>query len=205
MSLVTVATLREYLPEIANNTEIDSELGSLLDRVEKGIASYLGFPWLDSSLSPSLSTNTYIVYVDSPSLTDSLMLQLPISPVTAVASVYSDASRQYDSGTLVDASTYDLEKSQGRIYLKAGNYTRSFATGKRANKVTLTAGYTAGTIPDDLIHGICVYASQMHRNKTNQGKDSINTRNGSVKFTKKNMPDEVKEFINPYRVPGSIL
>ena len=46
MSLVTVATLREYLPEIASNTEIDTELGNLLDRVEKGIANYLGFPWL---------------------------------------------------------------------------------------------------------------------------------------------------------------
>ena len=205
MSLVTVATLREYLPEIASNTEIDTELGNLLDRVEKGIANYLGFPWLDSALSPTLESSTYTLYVDSPLSSDIYTLQLPIAPVTAVASIYADASRQYDASTLIDSTTYDLEIATGRIILKVPLVSRNFSIGKRSNKVTCTAGFSAGTIPSDLTHAICVYASQLHRNKNTQGKESINTRSGSVKLSPKSLPLEVKEFLNPYRSPGLIL
>ncbi len=205
MSLVTVATLREYLPEIADNTEIDTQLGNLLDRVEKAVANYLGFPWLDTALSPSLESATYTLYVDSPMVNDPYTLQLPIAPVTAIASIYADASRQYDSSTLIDASTYDLEKALGRVVLNVPIVSRNFSVGKRANKVTLTAGFTAGTLPGDLSHAICVYGSMLHRNKVSQGKESLNTRSGSVRLSKKSMPEEVKEFLNPYRVPGMIL
>ena len=205
MSLVTVSTFREYLPEIASNTAIDTELGLLLDRVEKAIANYLGFPWLNSSLSPTLADSVYTVYVDRPLLSDPLTLQLPIAPVTEITSINADASRQYDSSTIIDAATYDLEQATGRVILKAGQVSRNFSIGKRANKCVIRAGFTPTTLPDDLEHGICVFASQLHRNKTNQGKESINTRNGSVRFTKKNMPVEVKETIYPYRAPGLIL
>ena len=205
MSLVTVGTLREYLPEIANNTEIDTELGALLDRVELGIASFLGFPALDSALSATLVQNTYTLYVDEPLDSDPYSLQLPIAPVTAVASVYADSGRQYTAETLIDATTYELDKTLGRINLLPAVVTRNFARGKKANKATVTAGYTAGTLPGDLEHAICVYASQLHRNKQTQGKNTINTRAGSVQLSAKNMPAEVKEFLYPYRAPGAIL
>ena len=205
MSLVTVSTLREYLPEIASNTEIDTELGNLLDRVEKGIANYLGFPLLDSALSPTLESSTYTLYVDSPMSTDAYTLQLPVAPVTAITSIYSDRGREYTEATLIDASNYELNKSLGRVSLLPPNIPRSFSNGKRSNKVTCTAGFTAGTLPGDLEHAICVYASQLHRNKQTQGKSSINTRAGSVQLSKKSLPDEVKEFLYPYRVPGTIL
>ena len=205
MSLVTVSTLREYLPEIASNTEIDTELGNLLDRVEKGIAHYLGFPLLDSALSPTLESSTYILYVDSPMETDSLTLQLPVTPVTAIASIYSDSGREYSEATLIDSSNYELNKSLGRVSLLPPNIPRAFSTGTKSNKVTCTAGFTAGTLPGDLEHAICVYASQLHRNKQTQGKNTINTRAGSVQLSAKNMPVEVKEFLYPYRAPGTIL
>ena len=137
--------------------------------------------------------------------TDSLTLQLPVTPVTAIASIYSDGGREYSAATLIDASTYELNKSLGRVSLLPPNIPRGFSNGTRSNKVTCTAGFTAGTLPGDLEHAICVYASQLHRNKQTQGKSSINTRAGSVQLSKKSLPDEVKEFLYPYRVPGTIL
>lgn len=205
MSLVTVSTLREYLPEIANNTEIDTELGYLLDRVEMSIANYLGFPMIDSNLSPTLASSLYTVYVDNPKLDDPYCLQLPFKPVTEITSIHADSSREYSTETLIDPATYDLEKAAGRVVLKVATYTRPFSNGKRANKIICTAGYTAGTLPDDLEHGICVFASMLHRNKTSQGKNSMSTRSGNVTFSPKKMPEEVKEFIYPYRSPGLIL
>ena len=200
MSLVTASTLREYIPEISSNTEIDSELTSLLDRVEQGIASFLGYPKLESSLACSLESSTYTFYVDSPISSDFYTLQLPIQPVTSITSVHSDSTREYGTSTLIDSSTYSLDQKYGQIILKPKSITRYFA-----NKVICVAGYTSGTLPNDLEHAICVFASFIHRSKSNNGKESITTRNGSVKLTPKKMPVEVKEFLYPYRAPLSIF
>ena len=44
MSLVSVATLKEYLTEIGQSTGSDTELQNMLDRVEAVVAEFLGFP-----------------------------------------------------------------------------------------------------------------------------------------------------------------
>ena len=203
MALVSAAKLREYLPEIAGNTAIDGELNSLLSRVEKGIANFLGFPKNESLLSPTLESATYTFYVDAPTDSDFYTLQLPICPVISVTSVHSDVNREYTSDTLIDSSTYDIDKKYGSIILKPYNISRYFSTGKRANKVICVAGYTSA--PADLEHAICVLASMMQRNKSNQGKESISSRNGSIKLSKKSIPLEVKEFLNNYRAPSHIM
>ena len=188
MSLVSASTLREYLPEIAGNTAIDGELNSLISRVEKGIANFLGFPYNESLLSPTLESTTYTFYVDAPTFSDLYTLQLPIAPVTSITSIHSDANREYASDTLIDASTYELDQKYGRVILKPQSVTRYFASA-----------------PADLEHAICILASMAQRNKTNQGKESLTSRNGSIRLTPKNMPLEVKEFLWPYRSPTTIL
>lgn len=203
MALVSASTLREYLPEIAGNTAIDGELNSLISRVEKGIANFLGFPFNESLLSPTLESTSYTFYVDGPIYNDIYTLQLPINPVTSITSIHSDANREYGSDTLIDASTYDLDQKYGRVILKPQSVTRYFVNAYRGNKVVCTAGYT--TAPADLEHAICVLASMLQRNKTNQGKESLTSRNGSIKLTPKNMPLEVKEYLWPYRSPSSIM
>ena len=203
MSLVSASTLREYLPEIAGNTAIDGELNSLISRVEKGIANFLGFPYNESLLSPTLESTTYTFYVDAPTFSDLYTLQLPIAPVTSITSIHSDANREYTSDTLIDASTYELDQKYGRVILKPQSVTRYFASAHRGNKVVCTAGFA--TAPSDLEHAICILASMAQRNKTNQGKESLTSRNGSIRLTPKNMPLEVKEFLWPYRSPTTIL
>jgi len=203
MALVSASTLREYLPEIAGNTAIDGELNSLIARVEKGIANFLGFPFNESLLSPSLESTTYTFYVDGPINNDFYTLQLPIAPVTSITSIHADAGREYASSSLIDASTYELDQKYGRVILKPKILTKYFDTGYRANKVVCVAGFV--TAPADLEHAICILASMAQRNKTNQGKDSINSRNGSIKLSKKSLPLEVKEYLWPYRSPNTIL
>ena len=203
MALVSASTLREYLPEIAGNTAIDGELNSLISRVEKGIANFLGFPFNESLLSPTLESTTYTFYVDAPIYDDFYTLQLPIAPVTSITSIHADGNREYTSDTLVDASTYDLDQKYGRVILKPQSVTRYFVSAYRGNKVVCTAGLA--TAPADLEHAICVLASLAQRNKTNQGKESLTSRNGSIKLTPKNMPLEVKEYLRPYRSPTAIL
>ena len=57
MSLVSVATLKEYLTEIGQNTGSDTELQNLLNRVEAVVADSLGFPKPASPLrSDGIST-----------------------------------------------------------------------------------------------------------------------------------------------------
>ena len=203
MALVSAATLREYLPEIASNTVIDTELNSLIGRIEKGVANYLGFPFNETLLSPTLESVSYTFYINSPILDDVYTLQLPICPVTSITSIHSDINREYGSDTLIDSSTYDLDKKYGRVILKPQSITRYFTRGYRSNKVICTAGFA--TAPSDLEHAICILASMSQRNKTNQGKESITSRNGSIKLSLKSMPLEVKEYLRPYRSPTCIF
>ena len=205
MAIVGLSTLKEYLPELSGSTGADTELTNLLVRVESVVARYLGYPSFDGSLKPVLDQQTYTVYVDSPTRYDLYTLQLSIAPIVSITSIHADSGRQYSSSSLIDSSTYSFSSSLGRVFLNPNTATQVFDDGYRANKVILVSGYTSGTAPDDLIHAICVWASQLHRNKATQGKDSISQSNSTVKISAKSMPYEIKEYLNVLRLPGLAL
>ena len=205
MSLVDLSTIKEYIPEIAGRTGQDSQLTNLRDRVETAVARYLGFPSPDDSTNPVLDQATYTFFVDSPTLYDSFTLQVPIAPIVSVTSVHSSINRLYGSDQLIDSSYYTHNSANGRIYLDPNTSTKAFSSAYRGNKVVVVAGYSSVTLPDDAEHAICVWISQLHRNKTSQGKDQINQANTSVKISIKTMPQEVKELLNPIRCPGLVL
>ena len=205
MSLVSVSTIKEYLPELAGSTGADTDLTALRDRVETAVARYLGFPAPDDSLNPVLDVSTYTVFVDSPTMYDPYTLQLPIAPIVSITSVHADINRRYESDSLIDASVYSFNAQQGRIVIDPNEATIQFKSGYRTNKVVLTAGYTDVSLPDDLEHAICVWCSQLHRNKANQGKEQISQANSTVRISVKTLPDEVKELLNPIRNPRVVL
>ena len=64
MALVSVALLKEYLPEVSGSA-LDTELGRMIDRTEAAIARYLGFP-LSELGEASLDQATYTLYLDGP-------------------------------------------------------------------------------------------------------------------------------------------
>lgn len=206
MALASVANLKEYLPEIQGSAA-DAELTSIISRTEAAIARFLGFPVLTvgSAYQSTLDSSTYTLYLDGPSFTDSYVLELPVRPVTTITSIHSDPNQEYGSDTLIDASTYSLDIYLGKVYLSLINATSTFDRGHRAIKVICAAGWTSATAPPDLIHAICVWASQLQRNKPAQGRENISQRTGSVTVSPKTMPEEVKQILYPMRNFGSIL
>tara|TARA_Y100000593_G_C4316156_1_gene340965 strand:+ start:213 stop:830 length:618 start_codon:yes stop_codon:yes gene_type:complete len=205
MAIVGLSTIKEYLPEISGSTSADAELTALRDRVETAVARYLGYPVPDGSLNPVLDQATYSIYIDSPTSYDFYTLQLTISPIVSITSIHSDTNRQYLASSLIDSSTYTFNSQLGRVYLDPNIATQTFDTGYRANKVVIVAGYNSVTAPDDLEHAICVWVSQLHRNKASQGKEQITQAQSSIRVSPKSMPFEIKEFLNPLRVPGLTL
>jgi len=198
MSLVSLATFKEYLPEVQGSGS-DTELQNLLDRVESAIAEYIGFPkyFDDGFIAPQLSSRSYTLYIDSPFSDIPYMLPLPIRPVNSITSWHSDVERLYGSDTEIGSSEYDLDNVLGRLYLKTTS-SKTIESGIRANKVVLNAGWD--TAPEDLEHAICVYASSLQRGKQSQGKDSTTQRDVTVKFSTRRMPQEVKDLLYPFRV-----
>lgn len=196
MPLVTTDILKEYLPEITG-TGSDTELSNLLDRVEATIARWLGFPSPDTSNTPKLDVNTYTLYIDSYWIDDISVLQLPLRPVVTITSVHADPDRVYGADTEVKADEYEIDKQQGLLIIKTNTSTVGFTKAYRGNKVVGTFGFTL--YHKDIVHAVCVYASQLHRAKTSQGKQSQTVRAASTTYLPNTMPSEVKEILYPYR------
>lgn len=206
MSIVSLSSFKEYLPEVQGDGS-DTELQFILDRVESLIANYLGFPSLydsdsGSTISPTLASTAYTLYIDSPFYDNPRALYLPIKPVSGITSWHSDVERLYGSDTAIASDQYDLDNSGGKIYLKSTS-TSTIESGVRANKIVCTAGFAS--VPRDLEHAICVYAATLQRAKSTQGKESTTQRDVTVRISPKTMPQEVKDILNPFRVYKRIL
>ena len=205
MAIVSLGTVKEYLPELAGSTGADTQLTNLIDRVESVVARYLGFGAPDGAVNPILDESTYTMYVDGPEHYDSYTLQLPLAPISSITSIHADIDRQYGSSSLIDATKYTFNKLLGRVYLEPNTATVIFDTGYRANKVVAVCGYNSVTAPDDLEHAIAVWVSQLHRNKSNQGKEQITQSNGTVRISPKTMPYEIKEYLGKMKCPSLVF
>lgn len=204
MALVSASVLREYLPEIGNSTGADTELNSLIARVEAFIARYLGFPPPSASNDTTqLDQATYTLYIDAPSANDETVLYLTVKPIISLTSVHSDLNRKYTSDTALTLSNIDIDSVNGKLIIKPTTST-NFKTGYRANKVVCVAGYSSSP-PPDLVHAICVLASQIHRQKQTQGKETINVQGASVSLSPKTIPDEVKQILYRFKNPSLVL
>lgn len=202
MALVTADVLRQYLPEI-QGTGADTELNNLIERVEAAIARFLGYPSPDNSNTPTLDVSTYTLYIDGPWVDDMSVLPLPLKPVVSITSVHSDPDREYDSDSEITSSEYDIDKNRGLLIIKPNVSTVGFSRAYRATKVIGTFGFTS--FHRDLIHAICVYASQLQRAKSSQGKKTQSVRNSTITFTENTIPPEVREILYPYRSTSMIL
>tara|TARA_R110002020_G_scaffold196399_7_gene397405 strand:+ start:1606 stop:2214 length:609 start_codon:yes stop_codon:yes gene_type:complete len=196
MPLVTTDILKEYLPEVTG-TGSDTELSDLLDRVEANVARFLGFPAPDSSVTKTLAVATYTMYIDSYWTDNISVLQLPIRPVVTITSVHADPDRVYGADTEVNAAEYEIDKQEGLLIIKTNTSTVGFTNAYRGNKVVGTFGFTL--FHKDLVHAVCVYASQLHRAKSSQGKKSNALRGATTSYLPNTIPQEVKEILYPYR------
>jgi hypothetical protein len=205
VSLVSLSTLKEYLPEV-QGTGSDTELTNLLERVESACAAFLGFPrpaaGLAGSTGSSLEDRSYTFHIDEPLAGYPYVLAVPVRPLLSVTSFHSDVERVYGSDTEIAASEYDIDTNLGRIIIKDAS-TATIERGFRANKVVCTAGFSSA--PQDLEHAVCVYASMLSRAKQTQGKDSTTQRAVTVKLSPRTMPDEVRDILREYRAYQRVL
>tara|TARA_Y100000004_G_scaffold184490_1_gene233591 strand:+ start:1961 stop:2569 length:609 start_codon:yes stop_codon:yes gene_type:complete len=202
MAMVSAATLKTYLPEVTG-TGADTDLTNLLERVECAIARYFGWVKPDASADPQLLAATYTFYLNGPMFGNVAVLQLPIRPTNSITSIHSDVNRQYTADTLLSSDDYDLDGLLGQAILDPVNASDGFDQGFRAIKVIANCGYT--TLPADLEHAVCVWASQLQRNKASQGKESITQRAATVSISPKSMPPEVKQLLAPFRSSRQIM
>tara|TARA_R100000655_G_scaffold55751_1_gene93841 strand:+ start:1229 stop:1837 length:609 start_codon:yes stop_codon:yes gene_type:complete len=202
MAMVSATTLKTYLPEITGSAA-DTDLTNLLERVECAIARYFGWVKPDASADPQLLAATYTFYLNGPTFGNFAVLQLPIRPVNSITSIHSDPNRQYTSDTQLSADDFELDSLLGQAILDPVNAADGFDRAFRAIKVVANCGFSA--LPADLEHAVCVWASQLHRNKATQGKESITQRAATVSISPKSMPPEIKEYLAPFRESRQIL
>ncbi len=202
MAMVSATTLKTYLPEITGSAA-DTDLTNLLERVECAIARYFGWVKPDASADPQLLAATYTFYLNGPTFGNSAVLQLPIRPVNSITSIHSDPNRQYTSDTQLSSDDFELDSLLGQAILDPVNAADGFDRAFRAIKVVANCGFSA--LPADLEHAVCVWASQLHRNKATQGKESITQRAATVSISPKSMPPEIKEYLAPFRESRQIL
>ncbi len=202
MAMVSATTLKTYLPEVTGATA-DTDLTNLLERVECAIARYFGWAKPDASDDPQLLAATYTFYLNGPTFGNSAVLQIPQRPVNSITSIHSDVNRQYTADTQLSADDFDLDSLLGQAIIDPVNATDSFDRAFRAIKVVCNCGYTA--LPADLEHAVCVWASQLHRNKATQGKESVSQRGSTVRISPKKMPEEVREMLFSFRESRQIL
>ena len=202
MAMVSAATLKTYLPEVTG-TGADTDLTNLLERVECAIARYFGWVKPDGSDDPQLLAATYTFFLNGPMFGNPAVLQIPIRPVNSITSIHSDPNRQYTGDTQLSSDDFVLDSLLGQAILDPVSANDSFDYAFRAIKVVCNCGFS--TLPADLEHAVCVWASQLHRNKATQGKDSITQRAATVSISPKTMPPEIKEYLAPFREPRQIL
>lgn len=95
-------------------------------------------------------------------------------PVSAVASVYEDASRVFGTGTLVDSSCYTFGNgNEGML-----SFDYALSAGPKALKVTYTGGMAADTAAlatayPDLVEAVDQQLLYLFRNKGTLGLSSV--------------------------------
>lgn len=135
--LVSLANLKVFLAITGSGK--DTILQAIKDAVE---------PWVKRYCDRDFLVTSYVEYYDG---NDAGRLRLRQRPITAITSIYADPARLWSSNTLIPASDIIIDSPndvEGIVEL----YVYRFLMGRKAIKVTYTAGYS--TIPGDLQHAV---------------------------------------------------
>lgn len=139
-----------------------------------------------------LAKQTFTEYYDGDG---SDILFLDNYPIVSITTVHQDSDRAFGSDTLIAATDY-LTYADNRKLVGIG--TRWFKD-IQTIKVVYVAGYTIGSIPEDLVNAITMLVDfwfkefDAHR----FGVTSTGTDTNRITY-EKNIPKEIKEMLNPY-------
>ena len=202
MALLSAETLRTVYARGDIPAAEDTTLGVMLGAIEVATARYLGYPTTNTATGaqPLLDATSYTLRLDGDGTET---LYLPVAPVTAVTSVYQDATQAFGTGTDVDSGDYELVNYPGgaKLVLLPTSTTGSWAEGHRTIKVTVTAGYaTEAALPDDLVHALYAWALASYRAQPARHLESTSKGGASQTLRPLTMPDDVRELLQPLRL-----
>ncbi len=202
MALITAEQARAYLPSLTGTAE-DTKLDTLIARVGAQLARWCGYPPPSASGSPTMESTSYTRYLDGPG---GRKLQLPIWPVTAIASIYDDPDLDFGADTLVDSGDYSLiNGAAGEVLLTSTAEHGAWGEEEGCIKVTFTAGFT--TVPEDLKGIACEAVKWIWNRRTLQGKTSTTASGAQVSKEADNgqLPPHILAALTPFKLPGAML
>jgi hypothetical protein len=153
MPLITGAQVRQHTPQISGTLE-DSNFETVVNRADALMAAYCRWPKTNAGIYTMVSS-TYVLY-PRPWHEDPRALGYDLRWVATITSAYIDALWEYGADTQVTASDLVVDNDEGVLWLKPNATSFSaWSTERRANKVTLTAGFAA--TPDEIVVA-CAFA-----------------------------------------------
>lgn len=197
MALMTGAEARVYIRGISGSAE-DTNIGTLIDRVDAMIAAYIGLPKHPDGTF-SVGDGNYILYLTGDG---TKTLQLPVIPTTAIGSIYDDPDLAYDdSADLVASSDYTLYSNEGLVILDKDSTHAAWSTTHRALKVTMTGGFA--TAPDEVKHACGMQVAHMWTGRDHVGRSKISQGGGSIDVAPLSLLPEVRRALAPWRMSAS--
>jgi hypothetical protein len=194
VAVVSGSECRLYIRGLTGTAE-DTNIETIVDRVNPVVARYLGWPLMSSGVY-SLSSGTYIVYLTGDG---SKRLDLPIIPTTAISSIYDDPELSYDdSADLVASSDYTLYANEGIVMLKHDSTHGYWTKTPRAIKVTMTAGFS--TVPQEIKQAIGLQVAHIWQARDHVGRSKVSQGGGSIEVASLGLLPEVKELLAPWRM-----
>ena len=129
-------------------------------------------------------------------------------PIISLSELNEDINRDFLAATKYATNAYITYDDEGRVELldAAGDLTASlapivFGKGQQNIKITYTGGYV--DIPEDVSYGASEWIAKLYHRRDkiewNLGSRSKGDKSVSLIAIGK-MPDDVREFINPYRL-----
>ena len=146
MALLTTAQAKSRMPALSG-TDQDALIDDLVGVVDWLFASFCGFPVASGALIPTMESATYVLRLDGPRTREGRALDLGISPLVSITSIYESSTWDFAAATvLVEDTDYeagDADLAHGVLWkmpsstVGGGEWLR----GTRAIKATVVAGF----------------------------------------------------------------
>lgn len=209
MPVITAAQAKFLHPSLSG-TGADTDIESAIDLSDALIADYLGFGRDHASTprDPTLELGSHTFYLAGEEWVQGRKLQLPVWPIGAVTTIEDDPGEDFDgSSYLVDSGDYTVRKADGVVLLTQDS-TWSWSRGSYETiKAVYTAGWTAGSLPENVRHAVAVQAAHLLNTRGVQGVQSMQSGNASVTPVAKGQAllPEVRHMVDSYRCARRLL
>ena len=187
--LIAASDLKTHLQIAAATATWDTVLAALATAASKAIEIYCDREFTD--------TAARVEYYDGNGYD---VLTPRHHPIISVTSLYDDPSRDFGASTLIDATYYYIDTTNGsrRIVLAPGPYTRVFAIARGNIKLTYRSGYASNVFPADLVLAAKSLGAFYFNRRKSEGRTNESMGNLSMSHAQE-WPEDVRLILGRYR------